>query len=65
MNEDDKINYIIEFMTNHKCHNGFILNDNYNYYDDIKLELGLSNLYNRDKSLIIYKQLYSLYSRFL
>ena len=52
MNEDDKTNYIIEFITNHKCHNGFLLNDNYNYYDDIKLELGLSDLYHRKKSLL-------------
>ena len=52
MNENDKVDYIIEFITNYKCQNGFLLNDNYNYYDDIKLELGLSDLYHREKSLI-------------
>ena len=52
MNENDKVDYIIEFITNYKCHNGFLLNDVYNYYDDNRIELGLCPLYNRGKSLI-------------
>ena len=52
MNENDKVDYIIEFITNYKCHNGFLLNDNYNYYDDNRIELGLCPLYYRKTSLI-------------
>ena len=51
MNEDDKVNFIIEYISNFK-YNGFLLNDVYNYYDDIRTELGLCPIYYRHKSLI-------------
>ena len=50
MNENDKVDLIIEFVSNFK-YNGYLLNDIYNYYDDISDELGLSPLYYRQKSL--------------
>ena len=50
MNECDKVDYIIEFISNY-TYNGYLLNDVFNYYDDNRNDLGLGPSYIREKSL--------------
>ena len=50
MNEFDKVDYILEFISNY-IYNGYLLNDVFNYYDDNRDDLGLGPSYIRGKSL--------------